>query len=74
MQAMSRIRRELRYEDVEFDTMEAVSISLIRAECVKLAVALKDRIADDDGTIEAWIDEAKSDPLPEVRFSLMASS
>ena len=74
MQAMSRIRRELRYEDVEFDTMEAVSISLIRAECVKLAVALKDRIADDDGTIQAWIDEAKSDPLPEVRFSLMASS
>ena len=59
MQAISRIRRELRYEDVEFDTMEAVSISLVRAECVKLAVALKDRIADDDGTIEAWINEAK---------------
>jgi hypothetical protein len=73
MQTMSRIRREVRYEDVDFDTMEAVSVSLIRAECVKLAVALKERVAD-DGSLQAWIDEAKSDPLPEVRFSLAESS
>ena len=66
---MLRIRREFRYEDVGLDTMEAVSVSLVRAECVKLAVALKDRVAD-DGTLQAWIDEAKIDPLPEVRFAL----
>jgi hypothetical protein len=69
VQAISRIRRELRYEDVDFDSMGAVSVSLIRAECVKLAVALKDHVAD-DGALQAWIDEAKTDPLPEVRFSL----
>ena len=69
IQAISRIRRELRYEDVDFDSMGAVSVSLIRAECVKLAVALKDHVAD-DGALQAWIDEAKTDPLPEVRFSL----
>ena len=68
-QTMLRIRREFRYEDVGLDTMEAVSVSLVRAECVKLAVALKDRVAD-DGTLQAWIDEAKIDPLPEVRFAL----
>lgn len=71
-QTISGIRREFRYEDVDFDTMRAVSVSLVRAECVKLAVALKDRIAD-DGTLQAWIDEAKVDPLPEVRFSLVNS-
>jgi hypothetical protein len=40
---------------------------------VKLAIALKERVAD-DGSLQAWIDEAKSDPLPEVRFSLTQPS
>src|SRR5262249_33907491 len=69
METMSVIRSEFRYENTEFDTMRAVSVSLVRAECVKLAVALKRRVAD-DGTLQAWTDEAKSDPLPEVRFAL----
>lgn len=62
--------RGVGYEDIKPNTMEAVSASLVRAECVKLAVALKERMAD-DGSLQAWIDEAKSDPLPEVRFSLI---
>lgn len=69
MQAMSMIRSEFRYENADFDTMRAVSISLVRAECVKLAIVLKGRVAD-DGTLQGWIDEAKSDALPEVRFAL----
>ena len=69
MQTMSMIRSEFRYENVDFDTMRAVSVSLVRAECVKLAVALKGRVAD-EGTFQGWIDEAKSDALPEVRFAL----
>jgi hypothetical protein len=73
MQTMAWMRRELRYEDVDFDSMGAVSVSLIRAECVKLAVALKGRVADEE-TLQAWIDEAKDDPLPEVRFSLIELS
>jgi SIR2-like domain len=70
MQTISMIRSEFRYENVDFDTMRAVSVSLVRAECVKLADALKGRVAD-DGTLEGWNDDAKSDPLPEVRFALM---
>ena len=70
MQTISMIRSEFRYENVEFDTMRAVSVSLVRAECVKLAAALKGCGAD-DGTLQGWIDEAKSDPLPEVRFALI---
>jgi hypothetical protein len=68
-ETISEIRREVRYENVPLDTMDAVSASLVRASCVKLAVALKDRVAD-DGKLQAWIDEASTDPLPEVRFSL----
>jgi hypothetical protein len=70
METISMIRSEYRYENVDFDTMRAVSVSLVRAECVKLADALKGRVAD-DGTLQGWNDDAKSDPLPEVRFALM---
>lgn len=69
MQSLSMIRSEFRYENVEFDTMRAVTVSLVRAECVKLAAALKGRVVD-DGTLQGWDDEAQSDPLPEVRFAL----
>ncbi len=41
LDALSMIRSEFRYEKVEFDTMRAVSVSLVRAECVKLATALE---------------------------------
>ncbi|WP_050627299.1 SIR2 family NAD-dependent protein deacylase [Bradyrhizobium viridifuturi] len=61
--------RGVRYEDIALNSMEAVSASLVRAECVKLAVALKARTKD-DGSLQAWIDEARIDSLPEVRFSL----
>ncbi len=69
MNALAKIRLEFRYEGVDFDSMRAVLVSLVRAECVKLAKALKDRI-EDDGTLHAWIDDAANDPLPEVRFSI----
>ena len=72
-ETISEIRREMRYEEVALDTMDAVSLSLVRAECVRLAVTLKDCVTD-DGSVQAWIDEAKTDPLPEVRFSLTEPS
>jgi hypothetical protein len=48
MQTIAKITGQLRYEDVDFGTIKAVSVSLVRAERVKLAVALKDRVADDE--------------------------
>jgi hypothetical protein len=69
MQSLTMMRSEFCYENVEFDTMRAVTVSLVRAECVKLADALKGRVAD-DGTLQGWNEEARSDPLPEVRFAL----
>jgi hypothetical protein len=72
LKALDQIRLEFRYENVDFDSVRAVSVSLVRAECVKLAVALKDCIADGD-LLQAWKDEASADPLPEVRFSVANS-
>jgi hypothetical protein len=60
-----------RYEDVPITSARAVSIPLVRQESVRLAVALKRRIAD-DGTFDAWIEAAARDPLPEVRFAAAA--
>ncbi|MBI0325550.1 SIR2 family NAD-dependent protein deacylase [Burkholderia plantarii] len=57
---------ESQYIDTEVTSRRAISLSLIRAECVKLAFAMKPRISD-DGTLDQWIDAGKSDPLPEVR-------
>jgi hypothetical protein len=73
METISEIRHEVRYEDVALDTMDAVSAPLVRAECLRLAFALNERVAD-DGSLQTWIDEASTDPLPEVRFSLTESS
>lgn len=67
--AIGQIRQQFPYDQVRFDSARAVSISLVHAECVKLAVALKGKVAD-DGTLQAWVEEARADPLPEVRFSL----
>jgi hypothetical protein len=69
LETLAVIRSEFQYRNVELDTMGAVSISLARAACVKLAAALKGRL-EDDGTLQGWIDDSKSDPLPEVRFAL----
>jgi len=66
-QTLAMIRSEFRYENVDYDSMRAVSVSLVRAECMKLALALKDRLGDQE-ILQAWIDEARTDPLPEVRF------
>ena len=68
--ALAEIRVQFFYESVEnLESIRAVSISLVRAACVKLAAMLKDRINDDE-TLQAWLDEAKTDPLPEVRFAV----
>jgi hypothetical protein len=69
VRSLSELRDETRYCDVPLDSRRAVSISLIRKQCVQLAQALKAKIAD-DGTLDAWIADGSSDPLPEVRFAV----
>jgi hypothetical protein len=63
---------ETQYIDTEAMSRRAVSLWLVRAECVRLAYAMKSRISD-DGTLEQWIEAGKSDPLPGVRNVLLVS-
>jgi len=70
-EALGDLRVETIYANIDPDSREAVSISLVRAECVKLARAL-DRIGAGGTVAAAWIAAAEADPLPEVRFTLNA--
>jgi len=67
--SLSSMREDTRYSTLELDDPQAISISLVRQECVKLVKALQDRVTD-DGTLTGWLDDARKDPLPEVRFEL----
>ena len=68
-EALGDLMVETSYEDVEFDSKRATSISLIRVECVRLARALQKNGADGVNA-KAWLNAANTDPLPEVRFAL----
>ena len=58
------------YMNIPLDSHEAVTVSLIRAECVRLAKSLETHgVAD--AILTEWLQAAQSDPLPEVRFSLL---
>jgi hypothetical protein len=61
------------YDAIELDSVEAVSISLVRAECVKLANALEET-GRQSSTTKSWLKAALIDPLPEVRFALAVTS
>jgi hypothetical protein len=68
MRTLSDLREDNKYSDVPLDSRRAITISLIRQQCVRLAALLKQEIVD-DGNLDAWLQEAGSDPLPEVRFA-----
>jgi hypothetical protein len=57
------------YKNISLDSHEAVTVSLVRAECVRLAHSLE-RNGVVDPILTAWQKAAQDDPLPEVRYSL----
>ncbi|WP_426409229.1 SIR2 family NAD-dependent protein deacylase [Bradyrhizobium ganzhouense] len=73
VETMAVIRDVFRYEDTPNEGMRAVVVSSVRAECVRLAKVLERYVAG-VSTLRAWIDDAGSDPLPEVRFALRDQS
>jgi hypothetical protein len=60
------------YERIDPDSRQAVSVSLVRAECLRLARALNDAGVSDP-IIGTWLKLESDDPLPEVRFALAAA-
>lgn len=67
--ALASMREDSRYMEIELDDPRAISISLVRKECVRLAKALRNRVID-DGSLTGWLEDARNDPLPEVRFEV----
>jgi len=70
MTALIPLRDDLCYDSIPERSMRAVSVSLVRAQCVELARALQKRIPD-EGILAVWIADGADDPLPEVRFASM---
>jgi len=55
------------YKNIDPASEEAVTASLIREQCVRLALELLKKSSDQ--TLVDLIESAKADPLPEVRFA-----
>lgn len=70
MRSLSDLRDDTQYAEVILSSRRAVSISLVRQQCVRLAKILKQKVAD-DGTLQGWLEDGQSDPLPEVRFATL---
>lgn len=67
--ALERLRGETSYEAWDTRDPRTVTITLIRAGCVKLAQKLQNAGVNAEA-ITSWIDGAKDDPLPEARYAL----
>lgn len=60
---------ETAYERIEPAGPEAVTFSLVRQECVRLAAVLADAGATGPNT-SRWLELSANDPLPEVRYAV----
>lgn len=58
-----------RYDNISPSSKESVSISIVRAACVKLARDILKQSQNNDAELNRILDEAKFDALPEVRFA-----
>jgi hypothetical protein len=67
-QALADLLVSTAYDGIDPESQAAVSVSLIRASCVRLARALQ-RHGSSESAVLVWLDAAKKDPLPEVRFA-----
>ena len=69
LQILEDLRVSTRYAEIDLESRKAVSVSLVRVECVKLVRALE-AIGLEHSAIRDWLCDARNDPLPEVRFAV----
>ena len=67
--ALQTMREDWSYSVISLESRQSVVVSLVRAECVRMARALEDTGYSDE-TTKSWLEARSSDPLPEVRFAL----
>jgi hypothetical protein len=61
---------EYEYDKIDQESNRAITASLVRAECVRIA-ALLNASGEKDVNLSKWVEAAEHDPLPEVRFALL---
>lgn len=61
------------YKHTHYASREAVSISFVRAACVKLARDILNKTQDQNSELLRILEEARKDALPEVRFAEMTN-
>ena len=66
--ALALLRTETNYENW-LDESRRSDVGLIRKEAVRLAAALKDA-GTSEPVLNEWLADARSDPMPEVRYAL----
>jgi hypothetical protein len=57
------------YKRISAVGKDAASVSLVRADCVKMAKGILSKGLGGDNELQRILDEAEHDPLPEVRFA-----
>jgi len=67
--ALDRLRTETAYSSWETSDTRTMNITHVRARCVKLADMLR-KVGVANEAVTFWIDNAKDDPVPEVRYVL----
>lgn len=67
--ALGRLRTETAYSSWETSDTRTMNITHVRGRCVKLADMLR-KAGVADKAVTFWIDHAKDDPVPEVRYVL----
>lgn len=67
--ALERLHAETAYSSWSTEDPRTSTLTLVRARCVRLADGLRSAGVVNQ-VIARWIEEAKGDPLPEVRYSL----
>lgn len=70
--ALGDLLFETDYRRVLPESAQAITLSLVRVQCVRLATRLRDK-GEIGPEINNWIEAAQSDPLPEVRFAPQSS-
>ncbi len=67
---LEAMRHETDYSHWDIKDPRTTTITLVRARCVRLADKLR-AAGEVHPAIAAWIDDAKIDPMPEVRYALL---
>ena len=70
IEALPVIFDSMDYKNISPSSREAVSASHVRAACVRLARDIVDLEKNKNNELYRVLEEAKKDPLPEVRFAL----